>query len=271
MPYVSLDRGELYYHASGAGDPLILVPGLGGSAESFARLLPLLSAHFFCLTYDHMGTGRSTRRRGDCSVDHMADDLLALMERLGIGRAHVMGHSTGGAIAQTIAVRQPEKLRRMILLASWARADAHFRWIFAMRKAALTQIGVEAYLHGTAFFLYPPWWINAHEATIRHGIVNSVADRPDPQILADRIDAILAFDRTADLGRLRLPTLVMGARNDALVPPHNLETLARMIPQAELDILPDGGHVPHQTLPEEIASRVLRFLDADVAPAAAAL
>ena len=266
MSYHPVRSGRLYYETAGKGEPLILLPGLGGSGKSWTHQIGPLSQRFLCVTYDHIGTGRSDRWHGPYSVDGMADDLLELMDALSIRSAHLIGHSTGGAIAQTIACRTPERVRSLVLLASWSKADAYFRWIFAMRRQVLLGCGVEAYLRGTAFFLYPPWWINQHEAEVERGIQAGLAENPDRDILASRIDAILAFDRADRLAGLTAPTLVTGAANDVLVPRHYLTDLAARIPGALLDILPDGGHVPHQTTPEAFRRRVLCFLDEEQPP-----
>jgi aminoacrylate hydrolase len=262
MPYFSIDAHPLHYELHGNGEPVILIPGLGGAAGSWRQQIGPFAERFRCMTYDHIGTGRSARRQMTYTVDGMADDLLALMDAVGIASAHLVGHSTGGAIAQTIACRHPDRVRRLVLHATWANADAYFRTIFAMRRDMLCAIGVEAYLRSTAFFLYPPWWINTHQTEIENSIAVALAERPNPAILASRIDAVLAFDRSADLPLITAPTLVTVAANDILCAPHFARQVANLIPAAMLTVFPDGGHAIHQILPAEFNRHVIPFLTA---------
>lgn len=260
MPAMTLNGHQIYYESSGSGDPVLLLPGLGGSAASFARQVGPLSERFQVVTYDHLGVGRSARPRISYSVDGMADDVIALMDGLGIESAHLVGHSTGGAIAQTIACTRPERVRRMVLLSSWPKADDFFRYVFAMRKDVLLGLGVEAYLRSTALFLYPPWWIVANLPLIEQRVKDGVAEKPDPDILASRIDAILRFDRTRDLPNVKTPTLVLCARDDTLTPPHFSKQIASLIPGARLIRFEDGGHAAHQTSPGLVNPEVIGFL-----------
>jgi aminoacrylate hydrolase len=132
--------------------------------------------------------------------------------------------------------------------------------IFSMRRETICKLGVDAYLRSTALFLFPPWWINQHRTDIECSILTSIAEQPDPEILASRIDAIVAFDRSADLPSIKAPTLITAAANDILMAPHFARQLADLIPNAELAIFPDGGHVAHQILPAEFNQKVLKFL-----------
>jgi aminoacrylate hydrolase len=90
----------------------------------------------------------------------MTDDLLAVMDHLKIEKAHLVGHSTGGAIGQTLAARHPERLISLVIYASWPKADPFFRRVFEARRALLTASGAAAYVRSTTVFLYPDWWIN---------------------------------------------------------------------------------------------------------------
>ena len=94
------------------------------------------------------------------SVDQMTDDLLRVMDHLKIEKAHLVGHSTGGAIGQTLAAKNPERLQSLIIYASWTKSDPFFRRVFEARRALLTASGAAAYVRSTPVFLYPDWWVN---------------------------------------------------------------------------------------------------------------
>ena len=114
MPTVSLGDADIYYEEKGQGPPLMLVPGLVGTGSFFISQVPEFSRDFRTIVHDHRGAGRSSYSRIRYSVEQMADDTLRLMSALGIERAHLVGHSTGGAIGQVIALDQPGRLRSQI-------------------------------------------------------------------------------------------------------------------------------------------------------------
>jgi aminoacrylate hydrolase len=260
MPKAALGDLELYYEVHGEGPPLLLVPGLGGLGSYWQPNIPAFSAKYKVVIHDHRGTGQSSRSKIRYSVDQMTDDLVRLMDHLQIERAHLVGHSTGGAIGQTLAVTRPERLASLALYASWTKADAFFRRVFEGRRALLTAAGAAAYVRATAVFLYPDWWINDNAALLEEREKITIPNFPAAEIVASRIDAIVAFDRTADLARIRTPTLVLCARDDFLTPPYFAEELARLVPGAELKLLDRGGHCASETMPEEFNAAVLKFL-----------
>ena len=262
MPKADLGDVEIHYESHGRGDPVLLVPGLSGVGNYWYPNIPAFSARHRVVIHDHRGTGQSTRSRIRYSVDQMADDLLRLMDHLKIERAHLVGHSTGGAIGQTLAVKRPERLAKLVLFATWTRADPFFRRVFEVRRTLLTAGGAEAYVRSAAFFLYPDWWINQNISLLEEREKVAIPAFPPVEIAASRIDAILEFDRTADLPRFTTPTLVICARDDFLTPPYFSKALAGAIPGARLKILERGGHCVSETAVEDFNRAVLEFLDA---------
>ncbi|HEY7247872.1 MAG TPA: pyrimidine utilization protein D [Xanthobacteraceae bacterium] len=260
MPKANLGDFELFYERHGAGTPVLLAPGLGGVGSYWNPNLEAFSERHQVITHDHRGTGQSSRSSIRYSVDQMSDDLLRLMDHLGIERAHLVGHSTGGAIGQTIAVTHPERLISLVIYASWTRADPFFRRVFEARRTLLTDAGGAAYVRSTAVFLYPDWWINENIALLEERENAGMPVFPGPEIVASRIDAIVNFDRTAELGSIRTPTLVICAKDDFLTPPYFSQELARLIPGAELLLLERGGHCASETDLRAFNQAVLSFI-----------
>jgi aminoacrylate hydrolase len=190
----------------------------------------------------------------------MADDVLRLMDRLGIDSAHLVGHSTGGAIGQVIAQDHPERLRSLVLSASWAGPDPYFRRLFEMRKQILLTSGVEAYLRSSALVLAPPWWVSANDAALTAQHRQQAPAAPPVEVTASRIDAIMAFDRRKRLGDIRTPTLVIVSQDDAVTPRFYSEELAERIPGAKLVVLDGGGHFVPNIFPEPYNTAVGGFL-----------
>ena len=260
MPKANIGDAEIYYESHGSGEPLLLVSGLGGVAAYWKPNLPALAAKYRVIVHDHRGIGQSSRSMIKYSVDQMTDDVLRLMDQLKIERAHLVGHSTGGAIGQTLAIKEPQRLKSMVLFSTWTKSDPFFRRIFEARKTLLLKGGSEAYSRAASFFLYPDWWVNAHESLLAERERAGLAAFPPAEIVASRIDAIVAFDRTADLSRIKTPTLVLVAKDDFLTPPYFSQELAKRIPGAKLQLLEKGGHCSSETALEEFNRAVLDFL-----------
>ena len=261
MPQLKLRSGEtLYYETHGSGPALLLVPGLGGVATFWQRHVGALAAHFTVVLHDHRGCGRSSPARGLHSVGQMADDVLQLMDGLGIARAHLIGHSTGGAIGQTLALDAPERLDRLVLSATWTAADGYFRRLFDTRAEALAKLGNAFYGRLGNLVLYPPWWLAANGETLEAVQAASPIPATSHDTVLARIAAIVAFDRRAELARIAHPTLVMAARDDAVTPAYFSEALAREIPNARLLLLPTGGHFYNHVFSGEFERAVIDFL-----------
>ncbi|MBI1735633.1 MAG: alpha/beta fold hydrolase [Candidatus Rokubacteria bacterium] len=262
MPAVSIGDADISYEEAGQGAPLVLVTGLNGVGSFWVRQVPAFLRDFRVVTHDHRGTGKSTHSRITYSVDQMADDTLRLMDRLGIERAHFVGHSTGGAIGQTIAQDHPERLASLVLSATWAGHDPYFRRLFEMRKAILLTSGVEAYLQSSILVLAPPAWISANDAAIATLQRQQAAEAAPVDVMASRIDAIVAFDRRAKLSAIRTPTLVIVAADDMVTPRFYSDELAGRIPGAKLVVLAGGGHFAPQLNVEAYNDAVGAFLKA---------
>jgi aminoacrylate hydrolase len=262
MPRIAIGDCHLFYERQGAGFPVFFITGLGGFAGFWREQLPAFGRSFDVITHDHRGIGQSDHTKGGYTVERMARDVIGLMDALGVERAHVVGHSTGGAIAQILAIDHPDRLGAAVISASWTKSDPYFRRLFQLRKDILLRMGPEAYLQSATLFLYPPWWVSCNNERLRQLEAQNLAAMSAPEIIAQRIDAIVAFDRTAQLGRIRTPTLVVGAVDDVITPSYYSEELARRIPGAELKLFPKGGHCFTQVLARDFNNAVLPFLQA---------
>jgi aminoacrylate hydrolase len=271
MPLVKIDGADIAYEVHGAGPPVLLVAGLGGAGSYWQPQIEALSRHFKLIVHDHRGTGASTHQRIKYSVERMAADVLGLMDALGIDSAHLVGHSTGGAIGQILGVEHPQRLRSIFMYASWTSADAYMRRVFEIRKALVLNQGAMAYLRATPVFLHPDWWINANSQPLETAEEKALATFPDPEIVASRIDAIMAFDRRADLDKIRVPTLVFCAQDDHLTPVYFSRELAARIPGARLIVAEKGGHAHSQTMPEEFNRIVVGYIQEQEARSAGRL
>jgi len=242
VPTTSIGDADLFYEETGDGPPLMLVPGLAGQGSFWISQVPVFSRDFRTVVHDHRGTGRSTHSHITYSIEQMADDALRLMDALKIDSAHFVGHSTGGAIGQMIAVDHPERLRSLVLSATWAGPDPYFRRLFESRRQTLVDSGIEAYLRASSLVQTTPWWVSQNDdfLTDLHSVTAAAAAPVD--ILVSRIDAILRHDRRRRLLEIRVPTLVIVAQDDMITPRFYADELASRIPGAKLIVLETGGH-----------------------------
>jgi aminoacrylate hydrolase len=260
MPKAVFDDFELYYEVHGMGEPILFVTGLGGDGGYWRPQIAAFSEKYQVVLHDHRGCGRSTHSRIDYSVEQMAGDLVRLMDRLNIERAHLVGHSTGSVIGQVMAIEHSERLKSFVAYASWTSADPFMRRVFEARRTLLTASGASAYARATPTFLYPNWWINQNEQLLKDREALSIPAMSAVEIGASRIDALMAFDRRADLQKITTPTLVICAKDDFLTPAYFSEELAKSIKGAELILLDGGGHMCSEVMPQEFNRTVFEFI-----------
>ena len=253
----SPDGGYLEYAVDGDGPALLLVSGLGGLGSFWSPHRAALARHFTVITYDHRGTGASSLERGGYSIARMARDALAVLDAAGVARAHLLGHSTGGAIGQQLAAHHPERVDRLVLGATWCTPDPYVRALFTLRAEILRRAGVETYAALGGLLAFPPRWTREHGPP---DVARAARQIPDPEILLARIDALLAYDGRENLARITAPTLVLAARDDVVIPASLSEPLVRGIRGARVEVAEEGGHFFPLSRPRWFRETVLGFL-----------
>jgi aminoacrylate hydrolase len=260
MPIAKIDDFEIYYEIHGSGPPVLLVAGLGGQGAYWLPQIEPLSRFFKVVVHDARGTGQSTHQKIKYSVEQMASDVVKLMDALDIKDAHLVGHSTGGAIGQVLGIEQPQRLRSIVMYASWVKADPFMERVMDIRKSLVLNDGPLAYMRATPVFLHPDWWINANWETLEAAEHKGLPIFPAPEIAASRIEATRAFNRSSELSKITTPTLVLCAKDDFLTPLYQSQQLAAKIPGARLTVTEKGGHAHSQTMPEEFNRIVIGYL-----------
>lgn len=251
-----------------AGPPgvptVLLSPGLGGAAAFWAPQLKALSETFDVLLYDHRGTGRSTRSlTAPHSVDAMADDMRIVLDAADVASAHLVGHAAGGLAALALARNAPDRVSSLVVVNGWSRPDPHIARCFEARIALLKNVGARAFVRAQPLFLYPAVWISENTARLESEEDHMVENLPPPEIVLERIAALLRFDIDADLPAIAAPTLVSASADDMLVPVSCSRRLAACLPNATLDIMPWGGHAMSVTDPDRFNAALLKFLRAN--------
>ena len=233
MPFAEVPDGRIAYDVAGAGDAVLFVSGLGGMGAFWGAQVAAFSPSFRVLTFDHRGVGHS-EGAPPYSVAQWSDDVLALLDNEKVEKVHLVGHSTGGVIAQLFAVTYPARVRTLALGGTWLAPDRRFRDQFAFRKEMLVKLGGDAYRMLSDLLAYP-----SPEATSAAGKEMSVQERA---VIAARIDALLAYDGSAIAPRIAQPVLVLAADDDYIVPVYHSRAVAAAIPGAKFKRCHGGGH-----------------------------
>lgn len=243
MPYAHRDGTKLYWEEHGGGEPLLLIMGLGVTLEGWNRLGPPLAERYRTILFDNRGVGRSDVPPGPYPITTMADDAAAVLDAADVERAHVLGLSMGGMIAQEFALRFPARVRSLILGCTGCGGPEGVPAGPEVAKAlaARQTMTREQAMWAMAPFIYD-------ERTPRARIEEDFARRLSAPVSAEgyfaQMGGIRAWSGTRSrLPSIAAPTLVVHGETDRLVPPENGRILARAIPGAALVMIPAASHI----------------------------
>ncbi len=262
----TIDRGDcrLWWNELGdpAGEPVLLVMGLGYPSDMWFRWLPEVTARYRVLVFDNRGTGRTGVPPGPYTIEGMAADARAVLDAAGVEHAHVVGASMGGMIAQELTLGSPERVRSLVLACTGPGGSAHVQPEAAALEmaAARAGLGPDEAAELAVPFVYAP---HTPRERIDEDLAVRAAHPTDSAGYAHQLGAIITFAGTADrLPTLQVPTLVLHGLEDRLIVPANAELLARSIPGAELALLEDASHILMTDQPRRSTDVVLDFLAA---------
>jgi pimeloyl-ACP methyl ester carboxylesterase len=246
----------------GKGQPLVLVPGLAGSWQLLLPLARRLARSFEVITYGLRGDGFLSSDLGGqrsevWDMAGYANDLAALVEQLRLENPAVFGVSFGGAIALELAVEHPGRVGALIVHGADARFGSTIGSSIARRVLERFPLPTDNQfvnqffnlLHGT----------KPEPGPLADFVVQRIWET-DQSVIARRLAQIESFDISDRIWRIDVPTLVLAAANDAIVPAHRQKRLAELIPGARLEVVEGAGHIGFLTHASEIVHRVRRHL-----------
>ena len=259
MPYALNHRVRIYWEEEGRGDPLLMIMGLGFSLAMWQDLRSSMARHFRTIVFDNRGVGHSDVVLPPFSIAAMANDAIHVLDSAGVSSAHVLGFSMGGMIAQEVALRFPNRVRRLVLGCTncggrkAVHADPEVRHALLPRPFAPR----ERIIAGLLPFIYD-------DQTPRDRIerdVQVLRRNPTPRLgFVEQLLAILSWQSYDRLPQISAPTLVIHGMNDRLIPPGNATILADRIPGAKLVMIPHAGHIFPTDQPERSYMEILSFL-----------
>lgn len=265
MPRIKVNEVELYYEIHGAGEPLLLIAGLGFGAWSWYRQVPEFSGAFTTIAFDNRGVGQSDKPEVEYTIRMMAEDAAGLLRALKVDRAHVLGHSMGGYIAQELALHHPELVASLVLMStSFGGKNAVLMSpeTAAQMWSELEAEATEAALRKGLSLRFSERFIAGHPDIIAQFIALRKAHLPTRSGWQRQFAACLGFETESRLASLRAPTLISTGDDDPIVPAENSKRLAERMPNARLFVFQGARHLVFIERAEEFNQTVIEFLKA---------
>ncbi len=272
MPNVKLSTGvDLYYETHGEGEPLVLIPSTGFSAEAWKPSQLPLAASTHLVLHDPRGCGRSVATQQIYTIQQMANDVVALLDHLRISSAHLCGHSMGGRIALEMALNFPGRVKSLIMAASGSGlvprpgpdcVPGLPHWlVFRLVEKGFEQALREEYCDTSAFFTDAYRKNNPDKI---QAFFQSVW--PTHAKLSEYVHLIIArhsWEATHRLGDLKVPTLILIGDNDSGRSNHlaQAESLKSRIAGAELKLLKGQSHGFFWQAAEETNGAILDWVN----------
>lgn len=244
MPRVNANGIDIYYEVHGQGQPLVLIMGLRRNLTWWYRQVPELSRHFRVIIFDNRGAGRSDQPDMQYSIKMLAADTAGLMEKLGLGSAHVLGVSMGGYIAQELALAHPEMVRGLVLGCTSCGGRRAVLMSPELRERFVANEGLtpEQILRKDMGIYFSDRYIADHPEEIDEFIRLSMLHYQPAFAFFRQLNACLEHDTGDRVGSITTPTLISSGDDDSLVPFSNSLILKELMPHAELRVFPGGRH-----------------------------
>lgn len=257
MPKIQVNNIKLSYHIIGNGSPVVLIAGLGMDHMCWLYQIPDLHRKYQLILPDNRGIGESKGSDDQYTTAMMADDIAGLLTRLNMSKAHIIGTSMGGMIAQEFALHHPKMVDKLLLCSTFAK---HPEMIDYLRKK-LRQIrnrnnNDTSPLHSDSFSFGPVYlfllsqvfdenYLTMHQTMIASTLQRFLNQETFVETFLKQLHAIFHHDTLDRLSQITAETLVITGNNDSLVPPQCSKTLASKIPQARLQIIENATHGFH--------------------------
>ncbi len=263
MPLAPTAPRLSYALAGPTGAPaVVFVNGLGGLRQSWFSQVRALAGSHQVLTYDGRGIGGSECGGVPFHIPDLAADLLALLDHLALERALLVGISMGGRVVQSLALRRPERVSGLVLVATSCGGPSETAAapgaLAALRDSAALDAG--AWLQRTARVIFGARFVEENQRYLAAFAQGRAARPIDHELLERYWNANEGFDVEDRLPDLACPTLVIHGADDRLNPVQNSELIARLIPHARLEILDHLGHSPHIEDPGVFNALLVEFV-----------
>jgi len=263
MPKTAVGDVEIYWESHGEGKPLLLISGVSGGTWSWEESIGVWSPHFRVIAFDNMGAGLSTMPDRPYRIAEMADHAAAVLDAAEEKQAYVVGLSMGGMITQELALLHPERVSGLVLGCTHCGGKERVPPApeVIQRFADNEGLTPEEIIDKNLTLLVTPEFLQSYPDSLKRYKERQLHAPFQPAYgLRRQLEAIRGFDTCDRLGSIQIPTLVLTADKDLLVPPENGPLLASRISGAELKPLTNTGHLIYLECAETFQHTVIEFL-----------
>lgn len=268
MPFATLSTGiDTYYEVAGSGDPLLLIMGTASDHSTWAAQVEAYEGDFTVITYDARGTGQATHPADPAgySMRLLGDDAAALLDHLGIERAHVSGLSLGSATAQELAINHPERVATLQLHCTWGRSDEWFIRMIDSMEYAITHDDPATYIRIAMLWVASPTFINDQPDDVAAFETGFILDNPHPpsnEGMMGHFHADKTHDTFDRLGQITVPTLITSGEVDWQVPTRYGLDVQQRIPGSTMHVFtgPHSSHIAFHEMADEWNAFTLAWL-----------
>jgi 3-oxoadipate enol-lactonase len=255
MPTIDTGKVSLFYRDVGVGEPpILLLHELGGSSASWQPAIPRLAAERRVLAVDLRGAGRSEKPPGPFELADQADDLEDLLRALNAGPVDIVGAALGSLVAALLAMRQPDRVRRLMMCAVAGEMAGTTARYLEQRAARVRQVGMRGVADASLANAFPDTHAAARSAYRAIYLAN------DPYAYAEMSLALARLClQPEEWGAIRAPPMVVSGAHDFIWPPDLGRHVADLVPGARFIELSDAGHFPHMQTPDALARLALDF------------
>ena len=262
MPIIRVKNNDFYYEQHGSGEDLVLISGFTADHAVWSAMLGTLAQSYRVLIFDNPGTGRSFIPHGDYSLEAMTQDILGLLDHLGIEQAYFMGHSMGAGLLLQICLEQPQRVKKAMLCGGVAAVPITAKLQIQSLHYALEHEFPHDYI-GLALL---PWLYGRRflsDSSRVEKLKAKLRGNPHAQTLEGfraQVQIPLHFDISDRLKEISAECLVVASDEDLLIPMHCAQFLKDNLLNARLEIIGEGvGHMFHIEEPQQLSQLALQF------------
>lgn len=256
MAWAELTDCRCYYELEGQGDPLLLIPGLGRTCRMWDPIAGAMAEHFTLLKIDNRGLGQSKSKHNPRTLRDFSADLIELLEHLQIDRAHILGISLGGVIAQRFVADHPNRVRSLVLISTAYRFGPYLREMAKIVGETMRRFPPTLFAQTLALLGSSPAFLDTVLAQNKPPDV----ERVKRSALVRQLRCLATADGPRDDFQIKAPTLVIAGEFDALIPSYYARQMAQAIKHSRFLLIPDAGHNPLRECPDRVLPLIVSFL-----------
>jgi len=260
MASVKSNGAQIFYEESGAGDALILIPGLGAHSGIWGPFPKMFAERRRVITYDPRGLGRSAGGTNKLSIGLMTSDAKAVLDAAGIQKAALLATSMGALVALRFALDYPARTSKLVLITPAVFRTRYGEWLLDTLQLFRERFSPEEFVRAFVLLAFaPPFFEKGY------GMIKEVSRMLTPtpaeyEQIGRQLECLKDADFSSEISRIEAPTLIIAGQHDILAPIEGARKFASKIRRSRLVSIPDAGHSPFVEATEEVVKAIDEFL-----------